>query len=205
MIAAANKRFSAAAWNYEKQVEIDIGRRNRASGGMPSHCYRNRDMEAADDTLVASVDKDWNRLTSDNRKYAIEMARDDCMPDDLKESVFNRALLGCSPPPEPFDTPAPCGNAQNVIDKLGPIRKEKKKRQRAELEVKREKWNQKREAKQAAKRAKLSWLPRGSALPLASESDSELCSEYAYSTDATDFDEWEEEGFGKWDDVWKLE
>ena len=55
MIAAANKRFSAAAWNYEKQVERDIGFREGASGGMPSHCYDNSDMEDADDALVASI------------------------------------------------------------------------------------------------------------------------------------------------------
>lgn len=170
-ILMANKRYCAAAWDLSKQRDKD--RENSDRRGFEGVCG-GAAIDAVVSTFDTSILNDWDNLTINNRKHAVEVVQwwGLFMPDSscgLVDRVCEHAIRGCKPPPEEEELlDSRFNDAAKDEDRLVDIRKEKKKRKHEELVA-----QHKREHP---------------------EEEYDSYDEYYF----TDYDEWEEAGFGKW-------
>ena len=108
-ILMANKRYCAAAWDLSKQRDKD--RENSDRRGFEGVCG-GAAIDAVVSTFDTSILNDWDNLTINNRKHAVEVVQwwGLFMPDSscgLVDRVCEHAIRGCKPPPEEEELPPP--------------------------------------------------------------------------------------------------
>ena len=166
---ALNRKFLRACWHLEKEDEYDLEKRNRCSGGMPSHLYANdRYDEAMEDFRKVAL-HGWSALTRANREHALAIAQDECNGcPQLLEDLHKMLVMGFSYPPGAElgdDLAADAGKALDVL-------REHRKRKKTEYE--------------ALRKASL-------------DDDDDDDKDYDEFDDyETDYEEWTAAGLGRW-------
>lgn len=188
----ANKRFAAAAWRLDKQLDrfddvIDH------SDIEAMAVYTHETVASACFWFQKCCDEDWHLLTLDNRKHAVKIAKGDWPSfknvKDVKDTIFQHTIVGCSPPSDKLADDR-FNDANKVVDTLYDIRKEKKKRKHEELVAEHKRKYETRVEKSAKKNR---------SPPPEEEYDS------SDEHNMTDYEEWETAGLGEWEEEWATE
>tara|TARA_B100001094_G_scaffold327833_2_gene386905 strand:- start:602 stop:1102 length:501 start_codon:yes stop_codon:yes gene_type:complete len=128
-VECANRNYVRAVWHLRKQEEKDIAKRERCSGGMPSHLYCNIDYDNALDYLHTVAMESWHLMTVANRVHALEIAQDECNGcPRLLESLHQ--LLVNGPVKEGPLLSDPMGDAESALELLETHYKLKKDRRK---------------------------------------------------------------------------